>query len=62
MAGDAFGHDFALRAVTRRAIRFHRHENIGSITALRHTVTNRAIEWRMCVGIGLMFGVIEVGL
>ena len=62
VTGDAFGHDFALRAMTSNAIRFHRHENIGSVAALGRAVTNVAIKRHVRIRIRLMFGVIEIGL
>lgn len=62
VAGDAFGHDFALGAMTSNTIRFYWHENIRSVAALRRAVTNVAIKRHVRVRIRLMLGVIEIGL
>ena len=62
VAGDAFGHDFALRAMTSNTIGFHWHENIRSVAALRRAMTNVAIKRHVRVRVRLMLGVIKIGL
>ena len=62
VTSDAFGDDFALGAVTCRAVRLRRHQNIRSLAALRRLMTNITVERFLRRWIDLMLGVIEICL
>ena len=62
VASRAVGDDFSLRTVTGGAVRFRRHEHIGSFATLSSAMTNVAVERRLRRRIDLMFRVIEIGL